>query len=81
VVFCRNVLIYFDLETKVGVLDRIARIIQPDGYLVPGAVETVMGLTESFRPLPDRRGLYMAATPACLPVKPAPRLAAAMGGR
>jgi chemotaxis protein methyltransferase CheR len=58
VVFCRNVLIYFDQQTKVGVLDRIARIIERDGYLALGAAETVVGLTDRFRPVPDRRGLY-----------------------
>ena len=58
VVFCRNVLIYFDQETKAGVLDRIARITDRDGYLILGAAETVVGLTESFRPVNDRRGLY-----------------------
>jgi chemotaxis protein methyltransferase CheR len=57
-VFCRNVLIYFDQETKTGVLDRVARIMEPDGYLVLGAAETVVGLTDSFKPLPDRRGVY-----------------------
>jgi chemotaxis protein methyltransferase CheR len=58
VVFCRNVLIYFDQETKIRVLDRAARIMAPDGYLVLGAAETVVGLTESFKPLPDHRGVY-----------------------
>jgi chemotaxis protein methyltransferase CheR len=58
VVFCRNVLIYFDQETKVSVLDRIARVTSRDGYLVLGAAETVVGLTESFKPVHDRRGLY-----------------------
>ena len=58
VVFCRNVLIYFDQQTKIGVLDRIARVIVPDGYLVLGAAETVVGLTGSFRPIPDKRALY-----------------------
>jgi len=58
-VFCRNVLIYFDQETKTQVLDRMARITEPDGYLVLGAAETVVGLTESFRPLPEHRGLYV----------------------
>ena len=81
VVFCRNVLIYFDLETKVDVLDRIARSLQPDGYLLLGAAETVVGLTDAFKPLPDRRGLYAAARPTSPPVKPVPRLATAMGGR
>ena len=63
VVFCRNVLIYFDQPTKVGVLERLARLTEPDGYLVLGAAETVVGLTEVFKPLVDRRGLY-APNPA-----------------
>ena len=58
-VFCRNVLIYFDQETKTRVLDRVARITEPDGYLVLGAAETVVGLTDSFKPLPSHRGLYV----------------------
>jgi chemotaxis protein methyltransferase CheR len=58
IVFCRNVLIYFDQETKIAVLDRIARQIEPHGSLVLGAAETVVGLTDSFKPSPDRRGIY-----------------------
>ena len=50
-VFCRNVLIYFDQATKTAVLDRIARITDRGGYLVLGAAETVVGLTDSFKPL------------------------------
>ena len=71
VVFCRNVLIYFDQATKSSVLERISRMTERDGYLVLGAAETVVGLTEHFKPLVDRRGLYtpVAAKPA------APRLA------
>jgi len=58
VVFCRNVLIYFDQERKIDVLGRLARVMEPDGYLVLGAAETVVGLTETFKPVPDRRALY-----------------------
>ena len=58
IVFCRNVLIYFDQPTKIGVLDRMARVVERDGYLVLGAAETVVGLTDTFRPVADRRGLY-----------------------
>jgi chemotaxis protein methyltransferase CheR len=57
-VFCRNVLIYFDRETKTHVLDRIARQMPDDGYLVLGAAETVVGLTDAFKPVADKRGLY-----------------------
>jgi chemotaxis protein methyltransferase CheR len=59
VVFCRNVLIYFDQPTKIGVLDRIARQMAGDGFLVLGAAETVVGLTETLKPLADKRGLYV----------------------
>jgi chemotaxis protein methyltransferase CheR len=58
VVFCRNVLIYFDQPTKTAVLERIARQMPDDGFLVLGAAETVVGLSESFKPVPERRGLY-----------------------
>jgi len=58
VVFCRNVLIYFDQENKIAVLNRIARQMPADGILVLGAAETVIGLTEAFKPLADKRGLY-----------------------
>ena len=57
-IFCRNVLIYFDQETKVNVLNRLAEVIAGDGYLVLGAAETVVGLTDSFKVCPQSRGLY-----------------------
>ena len=57
-VFCRNVLIYFDQPTKTSVLDRIGKQIPDDGYLVLGAAETVVGLTDAFKPVPEKRGLY-----------------------
>jgi len=58
IVFCRNVLIYFDQPTKVDILSRIARQMPQDGYLVLGAAETVVGLTDNFVPVPNKRGLY-----------------------
>jgi len=82
-IFCRNVLIYFDQDTKVGVLDRLRRITESDGFLVLGAAETVVGLTDAFRPVPERRGLYVPN----LAVKPgkvaslAPRVATLAGAR
>ena len=60
-VFCRNVLIYFDQPTKSGVLDRLAKQTAADGYLILGAAETVVGLTEAFKPVADKRGLYAPA--------------------
>jgi chemotaxis protein methyltransferase CheR len=58
VVFCRNVLIYFDQDTKINIFGRLARGMEGDGFLVLGAAETVVGLTDVFKPFPDRRGLY-----------------------
>jgi chemotaxis protein methyltransferase CheR len=59
IVFCRNVLIYFDQDTKIDVLSRICRMLAPDGYLTLGAAETVVGLTSAFKPHAERRGLYV----------------------
>ena len=58
VVFCRNVLIYFDQPTKSAVLQRVARQMPDDAYLILGAAETVVGLTDALKPVPERRGLY-----------------------
>lgn len=87
VVFCRNVLIYFDQETKTVVLDRLARMMEPDGFLVLGAAETTVGLSDSFKPTAERRGLYnpsgaggKAATGVVLNLNPQ-RLVAASGGK
>ena len=62
IVFCRNVLIYFDPKTKTEVLDRIARVLAPDGFMMLGAAETIVGLTDSFQAVPGRRGLYQLAS-------------------
>ena len=58
VIFCRNVLIYFDQDTKAGIFDRLARMIEPDGVLALGAAESVVGISDAFKPYPERRGLY-----------------------
>jgi len=57
-IFCRNVLIYFDQDTKVGIFDRLARMLESDGVLALGAAESVVGISDAFKPYPERRGLY-----------------------
>ena len=85
VIFCRNVLIYFDQETKANVFGRLAKTIEQDGFLVLGAAETVVGLTEVFKPVPDKRGLYRPNGVSAAPARifnngaVAPKLAAAAG--
>jgi chemotaxis protein methyltransferase CheR len=87
VVFCRNVLIYFDQDTKIDIFNRLAKATEPDGVLVLGAAETVVGLTDVFRPYPERRGLYRptgaraAPTPRMAVIGAAAPRAAAMAGR
>jgi chemotaxis protein methyltransferase CheR len=61
VVFCRNVLTYFDGPTKSDVLERIAQQLNPGGFLMLGSAESVVGLTGSFEASQDRRGLYKLA--------------------
>lgn len=68
VIYCRNVLIYFDVATKKRVLDQMANIIADDGYLFLGAAETVLGITEGFKPVSGVRGLY-AKNPALISPK------------
>lgn len=63
VVFCRNVLIYFDQETKGVVLDNISRQMNDDGVLYLGGAETVLGISERFKPIPSQRGVYAVAKP------------------
>lgn len=58
IVYCRNVLIYFDSPTKGDVLKRISNVMAPDGSLILGAAETVLGLTDAFLPDAAHRGLY-----------------------
>ncbi len=62
IIFCRNVLIYFDQPTKATVLGGVASVMAPDGYLLLGAAETVLGITDAFKPVPNKRGLYAPTT-------------------
>ena len=81
VIFCRNVLIYFDQPTKAAVFDNLARAMEPDGYLFLGAAETVVGLSNAFYPCSQRRGVYLRQTgikaPSLVPGMPGARRVAA----
>lgn len=63
-VMCRNVLLYFAADRRRIVLDRLASAIAPDGLLMLGAGETVLGQSDAFQPDPALRGLYRPAVHA-----------------
>ena len=81
VIFCRNVLIYFDQDTKIGIFNRLAKAMEPDGFLALGAAETVVGLTDALKSYPERRGIYRPSTVRAMPALgvPAPKFAAVAG--
>ncbi len=59
IVFCRNVLIYFNEDNKRKVLKGISERLESDGFLFMGGAETVLGITDAFKPMQGQRGLYI----------------------
>jgi chemotaxis protein methyltransferase CheR len=58
-VLIRNVMIYFDVETKKAILSRLARVLRLDGYLLLGGAETTLNLNDSYRRVePQKSGFY-----------------------
>lgn len=64
IIFLRNVLIYFDKETKTDILQRMEKQVNKQCFLVLGASETLVGLNEAFKPVDGVRGLYKIDTQA-----------------
>jgi len=71
VVFCRNVLIYFDPPTKSKILANVAEQMPADGFLYLGGAETVLGTTDRFQVLTGQRGIYTLAGDGQTPVRAA----------
>ncbi len=57
-VLCRNVLLYFDPQTRRAAFDRLASATASDGWLMLGAGETVVGQTDRFEPASFGAALY-----------------------
>ncbi|MCU1678916.1 MAG: methyltransferase, CheR-type [Frankiales bacterium] len=59
VIFLRNVLIYFDVDTKRGIFEQVKRMLRPDGYLFLGGAETTLNVDPDFEPVMyDRATCY-----------------------
>lgn len=63
VVLCRNVLLYLTGDAKAQVFDHLADALRPDGLLMLGAGETVIGQTDRFEPSHTHRGFYTHPRP------------------
>jgi chemotaxis protein methyltransferase CheR len=61
IILCRNVLLYFAPEVRRLAFGRLAEACRPDGTLMLGAGETVIGQTDRFVSDPECRGLYLPA--------------------
>jgi len=49
IIMCRNVLIYFDTETKRAILKNMRRVLKPGGYLILGASETTLNIDDAYQ--------------------------------
>jgi len=60
-VLCRNVLLYFDRQVRQDAFERLSRAVLPDGFLMLGAGETVVGQTDRFVPAQRRASFFEPA--------------------
>ncbi len=67
IIFCRNVLIYFNQETKASILQKLSSCIQKDGILMLGGAETVIGINSDFKSLTGHRGMYIPTEGTFIP--------------
>ncbi len=74
IVFCRNVLIYFDKETKAKVLQGMAQLLPDDGFVILGGAETVLGITDAFKPMDNTRGIYIKPNSTVAPIAAAAKV-------
>lgn len=58
IIFCRNVLIYFDVNTKAKIMEQFTRVLSPDGVLLLGGTETPLGITDRFVRVESVKGVY-----------------------
>ncbi|MEP7349326.1 MAG: protein-glutamate O-methyltransferase CheR [Sphingorhabdus sp.] len=66
VILCRNMLMYLGEDKRSAVFDSVAPLLAPDGLLMLGAAETVLGQTDKFKASQEFRGFYQAAPRAAV---------------
>lgn len=74
VIFCRNVLIYFDRTTRAKIYEQMASRLAPDGFLLLGGAESTFGVTDRFMGHPKERMLQIPAAKSA--IQPSPMRAA-----
>ena len=62
IIFCRNVAIYFTLQDRKKLFNKIAEVLQPDGYLLIGSTESLTGICPRFTPKRHLRSVYYQLT-------------------
>ncbi len=62
VVMLRNVMIYFDLETRRRILNQVKQVLEPGGYLCLGGAETTINLDATFEPVAFGRATFYRLT-------------------
>ena len=63
IIFLRNVLIYFNPETRRKVLKKIRNNLKPNGVLVLGSTESLFGMEDLFRRIPNKKtSMYTAVS-------------------
>ena len=58
IIFCRNVAIYFGLEDRKKLFEKIAGVLAPDGYLIIGSSESLTGICPMFEPKRHLRSVF-----------------------
>lgn len=58
IIFCRNVLIYFDEKTRIHVLEQLRTALAPGGYLVLGASESLTDCPEDLKPVSFQNSIF-----------------------